>query len=340
MLVQYLVGLCCLRRDPEAIDVTIGDMVRDAVASKYRDVDVTVTIDDRNGRTAIKAYEVKHEKSAIDVTTVEGLCAKLNDMPQLAHRAIVSSSGYTDGARAKARGHGVDLYTLNKWDTPIEADFPGFGLVGNPSDVLQSGRSLLEWDDSTRLTLTMDPPSRSTDHISNSDQMYSDANSDAGVRHAHHETFGSYRDALLQRSTDVLYMLDPAQSVLNTFAQPILIGDFYGPAWPHTHTLETGGDGAFVQFDERLRQIVNVSINGRLCWHYINTAPDYFIMRSVETGPPFSSAMVALGQREGEMLVFAVADSPFAQVHNVALEPKHLNSIRKLQIEVPLWQPT
>jgi hypothetical protein len=44
MLVQYLVGLCCLKWDPEAVDMTIGDMVYDAGAEKERDVDVTVTV--------------------------------------------------------------------------------------------------------------------------------------------------------------------------------------------------------------------------------------------------------------------------------------------------------
>jgi len=44
MLVQDLVGLCCLKWDPEAVDVTIGDMVLDPAAGKERDVDVTVTI--------------------------------------------------------------------------------------------------------------------------------------------------------------------------------------------------------------------------------------------------------------------------------------------------------
>ena len=49
MLVQYLVGLCCLRWDPSAVDLTIGDMVRDAAADKDRDVDVTVTVAEADG---------------------------------------------------------------------------------------------------------------------------------------------------------------------------------------------------------------------------------------------------------------------------------------------------
>ena len=44
MMVQYLVGLCCLRHDPDAIDVTIGDMVMDDAAGKERDVDVTTAL--------------------------------------------------------------------------------------------------------------------------------------------------------------------------------------------------------------------------------------------------------------------------------------------------------
>ena len=62
MMVQYLVGLCCLRHDPDAIDVTVGDMVMDDAAGKERDVDVTVTLTGSDGEiTAFKGSEVKHE---------------------------------------------------------------------------------------------------------------------------------------------------------------------------------------------------------------------------------------------------------------------------------------
>jgi hypothetical protein len=42
MLVQYLVGLCCLRRNPEAVQVELGDLVVDGASGKNRDVDITV----------------------------------------------------------------------------------------------------------------------------------------------------------------------------------------------------------------------------------------------------------------------------------------------------------
>ncbi len=59
MLVQYVVGLCCLRRNPEAVDVTVGDLVLDTAAGKARDVDITVTLQELDGIRAFKAYEVK-----------------------------------------------------------------------------------------------------------------------------------------------------------------------------------------------------------------------------------------------------------------------------------------
>ena len=37
MMIQYLVGLCCLRHDPDAVEITLGDMVYDHVAEKDRD---------------------------------------------------------------------------------------------------------------------------------------------------------------------------------------------------------------------------------------------------------------------------------------------------------------
>ena len=72
MLVQYLVALCCLRRNPEAVDVTIGDLVLDIAANKTRDVDVTVTLHEDDGTVrAFKAYEVKREGEPLDVAKVE-----------------------------------------------------------------------------------------------------------------------------------------------------------------------------------------------------------------------------------------------------------------------------
>src|SRR6266702_2127944 len=146
MLVQYLVGLCFLRGNPDAVQVELGDLVLDDVVGKKRDVDVTVTVRDESGESwAFKAFEVKDERVPLDVTVVEQLCLKLNDMSSITHRAIVSSSGFSDSAKRKAEHHEIDLYTLEDWTNPIEFDFPRFGLKGLPEDAMPIKLSLLVW---------------------------------------------------------------------------------------------------------------------------------------------------------------------------------------------------
>src|SRR2546421_467056 len=114
MQTQYLGGLCCLRHDPDAVDVTLGDFVPDVAAEKDRDVDITVTLREDGGVVrAFKGYEVKREKRPLDVADVEQLCIKFIDMPTVTHLAIVSASGFTDGAIKKATAHKVQLLALD-----------------------------------------------------------------------------------------------------------------------------------------------------------------------------------------------------------------------------------
>lgn len=135
MIVQYLVGLCCLRHEPDAVEITVGDMVFDNAACKERDVDVTVKVQNEDGTVAaFKAVEVKHEKKAIDVATIEQLCLKLADMPSVTDKSIFSSSGYTPSAIAKASTHSVELYSLKSWNRLIEDDFPDFEGIKTPAE--------------------------------------------------------------------------------------------------------------------------------------------------------------------------------------------------------------
>ena len=100
MLVQYLVGLCCLKWNPGDVEVTLGDMVYDQAAEKARDVDITVKASTKGKDIhAFMAYEVKRKQGPLDVASVEQLALKLRDMNQVTHRAIVSASGFTSAAR-------------------------------------------------------------------------------------------------------------------------------------------------------------------------------------------------------------------------------------------------
>lgn len=120
--IHYLVGL--LTRTQEANDVAIelGDMVYDSAAKKERDVDITVSHADQDGAIKIyKGIEVKdHTTRPLNVQHVEQLCLKLDDMPSITHKSIVSASGYTDGAISKAQAHEVELLEIVDWPNPNE----------------------------------------------------------------------------------------------------------------------------------------------------------------------------------------------------------------------------
>src|SRR5258708_14143398 len=53
-------------------------------------------------------------------------------------------------------------------------------------------------------------------------------------------------------------------------------------------------------------------------------------MRRVRDREPFAGALIALGQRAGQMFAFVMSDSPAAGTHFVHLEEKHRNMIRQL----------
>ena len=82
MELQYLVGLCCLRRSPDDVEIVLGDMVLDEASQKHRDVDVTVRLKGNDGTvTAFMGVEVKQESKPFDVGTVEQLNANLMTIP-------------------------------------------------------------------------------------------------------------------------------------------------------------------------------------------------------------------------------------------------------------------
>lgn len=248
MLVQYLVGLCCLRNNPDAVDVTIGDLVLDTAAKKSRDVDVTVTLKEEDGSvSAFKAYEVKREGEPLDVVTVEQLCMKLRDMPKVTHPAIVSSSNYTDGAVNKAITHNVALYVMKPWTEPIVSQFPNFPFTNSetPQDFLGNVQSsLLFWID---IRFDFFTPTAGTPNYSLDDET--SVLTARGKVHKKFPNIARLKNDLLMRSTDILCLLAPAQTILRTFPTYSIQsgGEFdIGPAWPHTHTIQLTDDKVFL----------------------------------------------------------------------------------------------
>jgi hypothetical protein len=122
--VHFLTGLLQIVTSPRPVEVELGSMVLDDAAETERDVDVTVRYQlDNSAAAAMVGLEVKDHARPLDVTHVEQLGAKMNDMSAITDRAIVSASGYSNPAVRKARAHGIQLLELESWD-PRDDVFP------------------------------------------------------------------------------------------------------------------------------------------------------------------------------------------------------------------------
>ena len=337
MMVQYLVGLCCLRHDPDAIDVTVGDMVMDAAAGKERDVDVTVTLTGADGEiSAFKASEVKDERNALDVTVVEQLVLKLSDMPKVTHKAIFSTSGYTNGARQKASSHGVELYILKPWVRPISEDFPDFPGVGTPGEFLaHTQSSLLYWvNHHMHFVSSEGPPSFM---IADDAPIFSPG----GKAHSNYATVLDYKNDLFMRSTGILCTKEPASTVLKSF--PCVMkekGEDYlaGPAWPHTHTLDLASDAAYLQLDDlEAFKLDAVTISGQLQWRKRIVEPEFMILERISDNSIFAGAAVAdYGVDDGRMfaMIFPEKGRELG-IHSFQIPEKQRNMIRLLKVRTP-----
>lgn len=338
MLVQYLVGLCCLRWDPDAVDVTLGDMVLDTAAGRDRDVDVTVTVAESGHTThAFKAYEVKREGAPLDVGKVEQLCVKLLDMPTVTHRAIVSASGFTAGAEAKAAHHGVQLFVLRPWTRPLQEQFPLLTMKGTAEECIPMRMWLLWWlqpqlslvSRAAKCGFVVQPTDRMLDS--------------RGNLHSEYSTFAAYREDLLLRSTEILFPLEPAATVARTLPDPRSAAEgvtLAGPAWQHTHTMDVGQDDVHVTTEYGLCRLDVVTISGHLQWQCSDEKVKYFVIESVPGGEAFAGAIISLGARDGNMTGLVL--SPKTReigIHMVRLADKHKNAIRRLTLDLPRSAP-
>jgi hypothetical protein len=334
MLVQYLIGLCCLKWHPDAVNVTVGDRVLDPAAKKQRDVDVTVTISESGNVTrAFKAYEVKHESEPLDVADTEQLCLKLLDMPSVTHRAIVSASGFTSSAQSKAAHHGVTLYGFRPWTGPLQEQFPAFTMQGTVEECFRMSQILLCW---TREQFALVARDATGPFSVRDDDRLSDA---SGNSHPKHKTFADYKNELLLRSTEMLFPLEPAVTISRTFPVPYTTSDGSvpaGPEWPHTHTLDIRSDDVHVETGKGVCRIDSITINGHLQWERPTNKSLYYVIGEIPGGEAFAGAIISIEKREGHMtaLVFS-PETRAINIHRVRLAEKHLNCIRALRLEQP-----
>jgi hypothetical protein len=340
MLVQYLVGLCCLKWHPSAIDVTIGDMVLDPCAEKERDVDVTVTISEEGKPThAFKAYEVKRERTPLDVAEVEQLCLKLLDMPSLTHRAIVSASGFTAPAIKKAMRHEVTLYEFCQWTRPLQEQFPLLTIQGTAEECFPMDKFLLSWVQPQCAFVATRAKSAFSFQLN--DTVFAKS----GKKHKGFATFADVQNELLLRSTEVLHTLEPAATILRTFPVPFSADEntiLGSPVWPHTHTIDLSAYDIHVKVDAEMCKFDLVTISGHLQWQRAREKALYYVLTQIPNGEAFAGSLISTELRDGHMT--ALTFSPKTReigVNFIRLEEKHHNAIRNLKLDLapPQSQP-
>ena len=153
-------------------------------------------------------------------------------MPSVTHPAIVSTSGFTGPAIKKAKHHGVDLYAIDEWTKPLEEQFPHLApMKGSPAEHIRGVNFQLVWADA-QFWLNIAGPGFKI----RSDSELFDADREI---HALYGDFRTYMDAMMVRSTALLWGLPPIQGLV----MPLVNARFSlaqmpeEPQWPYdAHT--------------------------------------------------------------------------------------------------------
>jgi hypothetical protein len=329
MLVQYLVGLCALKWGADAVDIVIGDYVDDVASEKPRDVDVTVTVNASDGVHAFKGYEVKHVGTALSVDDVDGLINKLKDMPSVTHRAIVSTSGFSEPAIKKAQYHQTDLYVIKQWTRPLAEQFPDLAPMSGPAqEHIKGAYYELVWP-VTNHWIEFEADEEVPDIQISDDGPVFDAR---GRKHPEYSTFGTYSLAMIIRSTGKLLNLAPIRRRVEPLVEARKNGEEPDePQWPYAHTLDVAADEVYVKTDAGLHHVTTFTIAGELRWQLRPFV--YLVMEKVPMGEPFAGAFVGVSDVAGRMwaMIFPTQGRVVSS-RWVQLERKHLNKIEKLAI--------
>ncbi len=334
MLVQYLVGLCALKWDADSVDVevTLGDMVPDEASGSSRDVDVTVKVNTADGVYGFKGYEVKHWGTALTVDDVDALVTKFNDMSAITHRAIVSSSDYSDTAIAKANYHGIELYQFKPWDKPLSDQFPDLTPMSSvPTDHIRTLALNLCWPVQSFWLGTNSP----NFDIPSDGKLFGPD----GKQHREYKTFNDFSEAMVLRSTGILIHSKPVLAKADPLIQAHRGADKSSqldePQWDFAHTLDTAGDEVYIIADDGKRyQINDLTISGQVRWEVQKVA--YSVLERVPDGEVFAGAVVAASDVSGQMsaAIFPAQGRDLTVVPYFRLEKRHLNSLRQLRIAI------
>lgn len=335
MHVQYLIGLCCLRRTPDAVDVTLGDMLYDPAAEIDRDVDITVTCKTANGDTeAIAGYEVKKESEPLDVTKIEQLCTKFSDIPSLSKRAVVSASGYSAAAVKKAAAHGIELYEFVPWEEAVQSQFSKMSLSGTPSESILFSNQQMVWLD--RVGVRVNPSAAD-------DRLRAQLTENPQILDAQGDGSSEYKDldqlvrkvlghAALQisKSPDAQAILlaprstPPNEQPDGPLGNPLTVQD----------VLIDVATPVFIRVDDALVAIQEVLVSGQLQWLFSRRRAAYQVMRLYQGSDVYAGAAISeVPGKEGALLAMLLSPTSSDMMLSIVnLPEKHKNMIRRLKL--------
>jgi hypothetical protein len=108
--------------------ITIRHRLPDRATGLRREVDIY--IEERlRGELRKTIIECRHHRALVNLTYVEQVVTKRADLGSL-HTCIVSRSGFTKGALAKAKHHGIVLSTLAEVQNPLWPKWLAGGVAG------------------------------------------------------------------------------------------------------------------------------------------------------------------------------------------------------------------
>lgn len=334
-LVQYIVGLCCIRHRPESVEIVLGDMVQDESAEEARDVDVTILVPESDGaRSALSAYEAKDERRPIDVKTVEQLSAKLDDMPDVRDKAIVSTSGYTKPAIRKAKAKGVTLYIAERWTAPMQSDLGAASLPGTPAESLRFANDLLIWLPNHKVVFRHAGEMKPETPMTMSDSVLNLQ----GAQHERFPNLSALVEETLGRSTNQLLaapeVLSSCPAAPEEWVEQRTVG-LVGSPMSCTHRCQIGDLGcAFEVSPGDIRLIEEAEITGQIQWSTSDLAPEYWIVKDVTTRAVFAAAAIAIAPGCPPRIVglaFAT-DSSDVTVHVAEFTAKHQQQFREIRL--------
>lgn len=336
MEVQYLVGLCCLHRFPDAVRIVLGDFVTDDASGSERDVDVTVEFPQENGEAgAFMGIEVKRHRRPLDIQHIDELVGKLSSMTRVTRRAIVSGSGFTEPAIRKAGAFGIDLFVLEQWTAPVATEFPGQTLTGAPDDAILFTSNSVEFQD--QVCIVPNP------HIPDGQREGLPIGPDSpvltvhGNAHPEFVIFGRLVDQLIQFLAN---QLRSSEAAMAAFYAPSPVPPHERPDGPigdpvAVDTVFELPSGIYLAGRSRPVALTHIQVSG--CARFVRRrirGSDSYIMRNLTTGRAFAGARIAQMPGQPGLLMAATMreGTTSMAITHLQLTPAQQKQIRRLML--------